>query len=284
MSGGLGLHCLQHLHKSNHSISGVLTDRRSTAITDFCTQNAIPHFTGNPRNGRAKAFLADKNADVLLSINYLFIIEGDLIQFPRRHAINFHGSLLPKYRGRTPHVWAIINGEEKTGITAHLIDEALDNGPIVRQVVLPITEEMTGGEVLERFRTLYPILVTDVLSDIAQDRLSITPQNAALATYFEKRTPADGRIDWNWQRERIRNWVRAQAAPYPGAFFYLSDTQVAVHLANYSDLGFRQTQLNGTLLETGSDYVIVKTPNGALRLSELENYDSALAAREKQLT
>ena len=124
----------------------------------------------------------------------------------------------------------------------------------------------------------------DVLSDIAQDRLSITPQNAALATYFEKRTPADGRINWNWQRERIRNWIRAQAAPYPGAFFYLANKQVVVHLAAYSDLGFRQIQPNGTLLETGSDYVIVKTPNGALRLSELENYDSALAASEKQLT
>lgn len=284
VSGGLGLHCLQQLLQSNHAITGVLTDRRSTAIIDCCAQNAIPYFIGNPREGRAKAFLADKHADVLLSINYLFIIESDLIRFPQRYAINFHGSLLPKYRGRTPHVWAIINGEEKTGITAHLIDEALDNGSIIRQVTLPITEQMTGGEVLERFRTLYPILVMDVLSDIAQDRLSITPQNAALATYFEKRTPADGRINWNWQRERIRNWIRAQAAPYPGAFFYLANKQVVVHLAAYSDLGFRQIQPNGTLLETGSDYVIVKTPNGALRLSELENYDSALAASEKQLT
>src|SRR5690606_38202127 len=116
----------------------------------------ITLFIGNPRNGRGHAFLKNYSFDVLLSVNYLYLIEEDLIKMPRRFAINLHGSLLPKYRGRTPHVWAIINGEKKTGVTAHLITKGCDEGPIVSQIQIPIEIQDTGNDILNKFKQKYP--------------------------------------------------------------------------------------------------------------------------------
>src|SRR5690606_11116288 len=99
--------------------------------------------------------------DVLFSINYLFLIERDVLsQDPR--VVNLHGSLLPKYRGRTPHVWAIINNESHTGVTAHLVDEGCDTGPIILQREVPIEYTDTGATILLKFSSLYPEIIADV--------------------------------------------------------------------------------------------------------------------------
>ena len=95
----------------------MFTDTRSKEIVNFCIKNYIPYFIGNPRNDKAVDFIKKFPTDVILSINYLFIINSDLIKLPRKYAINFHGSLLPKYRGRTPHIWSIINNEKETNVS-----------------------------------------------------------------------------------------------------------------------------------------------------------------------
>src|SRR5215212_8517635 len=130
-SGELGRICLENLIKSQH-INLIFTDSKSTGIVELAKVNNISCFTGKP-NGRAKEFLADFTTDVILSVNYLFIVDGNILSHPAKYAINFHGSLLPKYRGRTPHVWAIINNEKETGVTAHLMTEGCDEGDIVLQ-------------------------------------------------------------------------------------------------------------------------------------------------------
>jgi methionyl-tRNA formyltransferase len=198
------------------------------------------------------------------------------------YAINFHGSLLPKYRGRTPHVWAIINGEKETGVTAHLMTGEVDDGDIVKQVVIPIEQNDTGASVLKRFEGVYIRLIDDVLTAIENKTISCQPQDASKATYFGKRTPADGLIDWNWQKERINNWVRAQAAPYPGAFTYYEDQKVIIHGISYTDHGFHFEEPNGTILEGGQNPVI-KTPNGAVELVRIETETPATFQKGKIL-
>lgn len=185
-------------------------------------------------------------------------------------AINIHGSLLPKYRGRTPHVWAIINGETETGITAHLIDEEVDQGAILRQLTVKIEAEDTGAMVLQKFHQLYPILVFDLLQDLQNNCLQPRQQDARKAFYFGKRTAADGLIDWNWSRQRIKNWIRAQAHPYPGAFTYFNQQKIYIHKAHFDETGFHQEQPNGFVLDRGPQHLVVKTPNGALRLEQLQ--------------
>lgn len=226
-SGGLGYTTLQHIVK-NYKVEFVLTDKKSESIIDFCTNENIPVFAGNPREGRGFDFIKEIKVDVIVSINYLFLIEEDIIKHPKRIAFNIHGSLLPKYRGRTPHVWAIINGEKEAGITAHIIDSDCDTGDIIHQLLVEITSENTGADILKKYAELYIPLIDNVLDSIKNDSLKMYPQDNSKATYFGKRTPDDGEIDWNWDGERIRNWVRAQAYPYPGAFAFLNGEKIVI--------------------------------------------------------
>lgn len=276
VSGELGYDLLQDLWKK-YDLKAVFTDAKSLKIIKFCNANTISIYIGNPRGGKAREFISNIDCQVLLSINYLFIIEPDIINLPSILAINIHGSLLPKYRGRTPHVWAIINGERETGITAHLIDEEVDNGDIAHQMIVPIKDDVTGGEILKEFKKLYPKVIDDVLIKIDTGQLKLIKQDQNKATYFGKRTPLDGKINWNWSKERIKNWVRAQADPYPGAFTFYNNRKVKIHKVSIVDCSFNYLEENGTILQcnNSSNQLTIKTSNGCLLVSNLV-YDNTI--------
>lgn len=273
VSGGLGFKVLNHLKESKHSVQCVFTDSNSKGIIDTANENQLPIFTGNPRNERAIKFIDAYEIDIILSVNYLFLIERSLFS-KAELAVNIHGSLLPKYRGRTPHVWAIINNESKTGITAHLIDDGCDTGDIVKQKEVIINNNDTGADILEKFNQHYIPLVDEILTDFERGSIMLLPQNNKNATFFGQRTPDDGRINWGWQKERIRNWVRAQAYPYPGAFTYSEglDEKVIVDEVVFSDRGFNETDRNGLIVSLNP--ICVKTPNGVLELRNIRNLES----------
>lgn len=273
VSGGLGAEILIKIGEI-HDIVFVFTDRLSSEIQDYANLHSIPIFVGNPRNEKTSTFIKDKSIDVLVSVNYLYIIDNQLIGLPSKFAINIHGSLLPKYRGRTPHVWAIINNESETGITAHVIDEGCDTGPILEQIQVRIESEDTGNLILEKYKKLYFPILKDVLTKIESGSYQLTQQDDSLATYFGKRTPEDGQINWNWQRERIRNWVRAQAFPYPGAFSYLQGKKLIIDELVFVERGFHFDQPNGQIISVNP--ILVKTPNGVVQLKQVRPFDQTI--------
>ena len=195
----------------------------------------------------------------------MFLIEEDIINHANIITFNIHGSLLPKYRGRTPHVWAIINGETKAGITAHLIDAGCDTGKIIHQIEIPIETEDTGAMMLDKYAREYYPLVKKVLSSIQSNKISLRDQNESEATYFGKRTPADGEINWNWSKEEIRNWVRAQANPYPGAFTFFMGQKVIIDKVSISWVKTTKDQMNGEII-LDCPNIVVKVEDGALNL------------------
>jgi methionyl-tRNA formyltransferase len=265
-SGGLGYSIMQQIN-SSFQLTFVMTDKSSIFIQNFSKLNKIPIYVGNPRNGNSNMFLAGVSCDVLISVNYLFLIDQNIIKIPQKIAFNIHGSLLPKYRGRTPHVWSIINNELVTGITAHLIDSGCDSGDILEQFQFPIDPKDTGATVLKKYEKHYFPLILKVLDKIENNELSKHPQDDSKATFFGKRTPDDGLIDWSWQRERIYNWVRAQSFPYPGAFtFYLKD-KVIIDWIDLDDYGFDYSLPNGTIVTKSP--IRIKTPNGLVRIVKL---------------
>jgi methionyl-tRNA formyltransferase len=273
VSGGLGFAVLNHLMESKHSVICVYTDSNSTEIIETAKDIHLPIFLGNPRNVRALSFIDAFVIDVILSVNYLFLIERSLFS-KAKLAVNIHGSLLPKYRGRTPHVWAIINNELKTGVTAHLIDDGCDTGDIIKQKEVVIESNDTGADILEKFNQLYIPLVDEILADYERGSILFLPQNNKNATFFGKRIPDDGRICWDWQRERIKNWVRAQAYPYPGAFTYSEGhgEKVIIDEVVFSNRGFNETDKNGLIVSLNP--ICVKTPNGVLELRKIRNHES----------
>lgn len=268
VSGNLGFIVLEHM-KERYQIEFVLTDKKSNTIIDFCLNNKIDYFSGNPRNGNAYSFVSNKLVDLIISVNYLFIIEKDIIKLPKILAFNIHGSLLPKYRGRTPHVWSIINNEKFTGITAHKIDEGCDTGDIIEQINIEITNEDTGATILNKYANNYIPLIEKVISKIRTNSIGFLTQNSAMATYFGVRKPEDGKINWDWHKERIYNWVRAQADPYPGAFSFYENEKIIIDKIVFTDYGFNSDMDNGLILSENP--LLVKTPNGVVELSVIRN-------------
>ena len=265
-SGNLGKDTLEKIIL-NFNVVFVLTDSNSQGILSLCEENKIPYYKGNPRNGVGYDFIKKIEVDIIASINYLFLIEKDIIQHSKQLTFNIHGSLLPKYRGRTPHVWSIINNEKETGITAHVIDEGCDTGDIISQIKIPINEIETGAEILNKFKLEYYNLILGVFKKLNSGKLELIKQDEQLATYFGKRTPEDGRINWNWQKGRITNWVRAQAYPYPGAFSYLNNQKLIIDKVEDCSYGFRFDTENGTVLALTPN-IVIKTTNGALEIKK----------------
>lgn len=269
ISGGLGLQIFTHLLDSQRNVNAVFTDSKSEEIIILAKEKNILTFIGNPREKRGSSFIHNNkiSTDIFLSINYLFIIESDMIDLPWTYAINFHGSLLPKYRGRTPHVWAIINGEKETGVTAHIITEGCDEGDIVLQKRIPITKDATGGSILEEFNKTYPVMVDEIIKRIETQTITTTAQDHSQASFYGKRTPKDGKIDWNWNSKRIYAWIQAQAKPYPGAFTFYKKEKITIDKIELLDITTKKDIPNGTILEGGTN-PLIKTNDGAVILKK----------------
>ena len=267
MSGKLGyntlLSCLDFV-----TPEFIATDRNSDEIIDYARKNSLPLFMGNPRQGKLIAFLkhGDYSSSLLLSINYVFLLEWDVIS-RFKLAVNLHGSLLPKYRGRAPHIWAIINNEKEAGLTLHKIDTGCDTGEIILQEKIDIDESDTGADIVRKYEKMYPQLIKTFITQVRENSISETIQDEDKATFFSKRNPDDGLINWNWHKERIRNWVRALADPYPGAFSFMNGKKVVIDKITFSDFGFSDTMKNGLVLNDNP--IIVKTPNGAIELVDI---------------
>lgn len=268
ISGKLGFDLLIYLFDFT-DVEFIATDKNSVEIIDFAKVKNVTLFIGNPRDGKLASFVNEVKSDLLLSINYLFLIEKDLIE-KFKYPINFHGSLLPKYRGRTPHVWSIINNEIGTGVTAHFIDFGCDTGDIILQKRIPILENDTGFSVLEKYIEVYPLMVSEIIKLYESSSIIGIKQDNSISTIYGKRTPSDGEINWDWQKERVRNWVRAQAFPYPGAFTFYEGNKVTIDKISFYDLGFDNEMPNGMILQVKPS-LVVKTSNGAVKIEEVRN-------------
>ena len=269
ISGNLGKIVFDHLSNS-HNIIFVMTDSKSIQIIEECKEKKIKTFKGNPRNNRVSSFIKNLKIEVLVSINYLFLIENNLINLPSILAFNIHGSLLPKYRGRTPHVWAIINGEKETGITAHEINLGCDEGDILHQIKIKIRDEDTGGDLVLKFSDKYIKIVDLVLEKISNNTLEKIKQKNSDSSFFDKRTPEDGNINWNLSMEQIKNWVRAQAYPYPGAFTYYESKKVTIDKVSVTNFSTNKNIQNGTIV-LNDNHTYVKVNDGFLGINKMRN-------------
>lgn len=267
LGGDTGYMVLKTIVKK-HNVVFILTDKKSEKIIQYSSTHNIPLYTNNPRKEEINFFLVNKNIDVLFSINYIYIINENLIKLPKKQALNIHGSLLPKYRGRSPNVWAIINGEKETGVTIHKISNECDAGDIVARKVIKIKNIDTGYSLLTKMLRVYPVLIDKILRDIETDKLISENQDETTASCFNKRTPDDGQIDWSWQKERVMNWVRALSNPYPGAFTFINEEKLIINKISFSDFGFSGEMKNGTILDIKDSLFFVKTSNGVIRIDD----------------
>ena len=158
------------------------------------------------------------NVDFLFSFYYRFMLKREWLAVPARGALNMHGSLLPKFRGRAPVHWAIIHGEVITGASLHYMLEKPDAGALVDQQSVSILENDTALDVSVKVAEAAEHVLRRSLPKLIAGNADCRPLDLAQGSYFGRRRPEDGRIDWRQDSRTIHNLVRAVAPPFPGAF------------------------------------------------------------------
>ena len=189
------------------------------SVRQLCIDHGIAYITpADPNTPEVEAQVAALDADFLFSFYYRHMLKAPLLQAARRGAYNMHGSLLPKYRGRVPVNWAVINGECETGATLHQMNVKPDNGAIVDQVAVPILPDDTAHDVFAKVAVAAELCLHRTLPQLLAGTAEHRPQDLSQGAYFGGRCAEEGRIDWRQNARQIHNLIRAVTRPYPGAF------------------------------------------------------------------
>ena len=183
----------------------------------------------DPNTPQLLSRLAKIAPDFIFSFYYRAMLKAPLLATARAGALNMHGSLLPKFRGRAPVNWAILNGEHETGATLHYMVERADAGDIVDQLAVPILEDDDARCVFAKVTVAAETILARSLPALIAGDAPRQPQRIEPGKYFGRRTPADGRIDWHWPARRIHDLVRAVAPPFPGAFGEVAGERWEIH-------------------------------------------------------
>jgi methionyl-tRNA formyltransferase len=191
------------------------------SVRDLAHEHYLPVY--QPRDPNAPDFVAALQrleADFLFSCYYRHMLKAPVLALARRGALNLHGSLLPRYRGRCPLNWVLVHGEPETGVTLHYMEAKADRGDIVAQTPVPITPEDTAVTLFAKMTAAAGALIRECYPQLRAGTAPRVPQDHARASYFGGRTPADGLIHWEQPALTIANLVRAVTHPYPGAFTF----------------------------------------------------------------
>ena len=209
--------------------------------------------------------------DLLFAVGWRYMVPSAVYRRARLGAYVFHDSLLPKYRGFSPTVWAMINGEDHTGVTLFEMAESVDSGLIVGQERVPIGLDDDIAAVQERVTQAYLSLLAQSLPGLRAGALSGLPQDESQATYTCKRLPEDNKIDWRLGTREVYNLIRAVTRPYPGAYTTLNGDEMRVWRAErLPDYSRYVGRVPGRVVEIGKDGAVVLTGDGALLLTEVQ--------------
>jgi methionyl-tRNA formyltransferase len=213
--------------------------------------------------------IAEMRPDLILSAYYRNMISTKVLGLASLGAFNMHGSLLPRYRGRAPINWAVLNGEPRIGMTLHRMVREPDAGAIVDQEGVDIGPRDTAEQAFRKVLPCARLVLGRQIGALLAGTAVETPQDESKATYFGGRKPEDGRIDWTQPSLRIFNLVRAVTDPYPGAFTDVGQSRLMVWWAEHeSPAAQGRSGRPGEILSVNP--VVVATGDGALELARIE--------------
>lgn len=269
---------LQHLLDHQFNVVAVVTniDKKSgrgmketpSAVKKFAVEKNIPVL--QPKNLKAPDFLQELSSfnahvQVVVAFRMLPVAVWDM---PPHGTINIHASLLPDYRGAAPINWAIINGEEKTGITTFQLKHEIDTGDILLQNEIDILPSDTAGSLHDKLARLGGKTIVETLKLFYAGNLSPSPQQFSEAN---KKAPKifknDCAINWNQSGEAIYNFVRGMA-PYPAAFTTINDKKMKVFACEF--IGADETVQNGAIISDNKNYIKIACENGWINLTSIQ--------------
>lgn len=266
----IGYICLKEVLKLGYDVVAVFTFKPDPHETWEYSVDSIARQKGIPLFDESE-FTVDSirklSPDAILVVGYRKIIPNETLEIPKQGIIALHASLLPKYRGQAPLNWAIINGENKTGITMFFMDEGIDTGDIIAQKETAIMPDETIVEIKERIIKLAGELIKEYMPLIEGGTAPRFKQPTE-GTYGCRRIPSDSLIDWNKSAKEVYNLIRACEPSY-AAYTYFNGKKLFILKASIYD---GQTTYIGTLGQVGMVFKedrssLVVTGHGCIKVS-----------------
>ncbi|MBP2851747.1 MULTISPECIES: methionyl-tRNA formyltransferase [Dickeya] len=269
---------LAALLSSEHEIVGVFTqpDRpagRGNKLTPspvklLAEQHGIPVFQPKSlRPGENQQIVAGLNADVMVVVAYGLILPQAVLDMPRLGCLNVHGSLLPRWRGAAPIQRALWAGDGLTGVTIMQMDAGLDTGAMLHKIECPILPDDTSATLYDKLAKLGPQGLMETLAQLSSSQVTAQVQDDSLATYAEKLSKEEARLDWQLSAEQLERCIRA-FNPWPVSYFLVEEQPVKVWKAQALDTQHQQQP--GTVLAADKEGIRVATANGILNIQILQ--------------
>ena len=270
---------LRALLKSRHTVSLAVTQPdkakgrsrtlQPSPVKELALSAGIPVF--QPEKMRTEETfrkLQDCRADAIVVAAYGKIIPKNILELPEYGCINVHASLLPKYRGAAPIQWAVLDGEEKSGVTIMQMNEGLDTGDMLAVREIPLEPKETSESLFTKLSALGAELLVETLDRIEAGTITPVPQPEESPTpYARMITKADGKIDWSRDAAEIERQIRGMNS-WPCAWSYMGNQMVKFWegAVQASDDG----KAPGTILQADKNALLVQTGKGALRVDVLQ--------------
>jgi methionyl-tRNA formyltransferase len=204
---------------------------------DLAQAHQVPlvYVTKRMADPEYRQVLTDLKPDILIVAGWYYLVPPSLRMLAPLGAVGIHGSLLPKYRGGAPLVWAMINGDTHAGVSLFYLADGVDDGDVIGQVPFDIDVQENIADVVGKATDASLDLLRQYVALLAMGKAPHRPQDHSAATMMPQRKPEDGLIDWcSLSALQAHNWVRAQTRPYPGAFTYFGKQKVIIWKAHLS--------------------------------------------------
>jgi len=273
------LHCLKEVLGCRGRVIAVLNPERQHARlnSDYADLAPIASAAGVPSYGLRRisdpetvALVRSLQPDVMFVFGFSQMVPKEVLDIPPLGCIGTHPALLPRNRGRHPLIWALVEGLSESGLTFFYMDEGADSGDILWQKQFPITLEDDASTLYSKIKALASEAIEEFLPLLEAGKAPRRPQDRALATYWRKRTAADGEIDWSRPALASYNLIRALTRPYPGAHTFLSGQRVPVWRSRLSASKSDLPGVPGEIISETAGGFLVRCGSGMLELLEWE--------------
>ncbi len=239
-----------------------------TPVKEYALEKGIPVYQPEKvRRPECIEELKKYQADVCVVIAFGQILPKEILEMTPYGCINVHASLLPKYRGAAPIQWAIINGENVSGVTTMQMDEGLDTGDMLEKVEVPLGEKITGGELHDLLAEAGAKLCVQTLEKLEKGELKPEKQGETPTAYARMLDKKLGNIDWTRPAVEIERLIRG-LNPWPSAYTTWNEKTMKIWDADVVDE--EKTAEPGTIIEVTKQTFSVQTGEGALRINELQ--------------
>lgn len=269
---------LQALIEAGYHVVGVFTqpDRpagrgkklTSGPVKALAEQYQLPVFQPASLRTKENQQLIDAlEADVMVVVAYGLILPQIVLDMPRLGCINVHGSLLPRWRGAAPIQRALWAGDSETGVTVMQMDAGLDTGAMLTKVTCSIDASDTSASLYDKLAVLGPRGLMEALTQLENETATPEDQDSALATYAQKLSKEEARIDWSLSARQLARCVRA-FNPWPISYIIIDEIPVKVWQA--TALTDKTNAKPGTIINVNKQGIQVATADGVLNLEKLQ--------------